>query len=208
MITRKKKKYKKLKKAAAKKALRKEIINSILGIVFLVALISFLGFKVLSGGFEEDEINVLTAGYLTFNYTESNTNVISLVSAMPISDEEGIKSNQKEDYFEFEISNSSKESVKYEIMLEPLINNFNGKFLKLYLTDENNEALKRFDKTIPTWNEFNASNTLGSAIIYDGYLGANETKDFRLRVWISEDYVVSDKADSFSFRINIRDINE
>ena len=109
-----------------KNELLKEIIFSLLGIVILVFAVSFLGFKIFSGSFKHDKINTLTAGYLSFNYVESDSNVIKLISAMPISDNEGKKSNKKEDYFEFKISNNSKESISYEILLEPLVKDLDG----------------------------------------------------------------------------------
>ncbi len=191
-----------------KKKLREEIIRLIISILCLVFIISLLGFKVLSGSFKKDKVNVLTAGYLSFNYKESDDNVIKLVSAMPISDDVGKKSNKKTDYFEFKITNKAKKRVKYEILLEPLSNNFNGDFLKIYLTDDKDIALRGFTEEIPVWSKFNDTSLLGSAIIYYGYLNGKESRTFRLRTWISEDYVVSDEASSFSFRINIRDIDE
>lgn len=191
-----------------KKQLKQEIIKLIFSILCLVFIISLLGFKVFSGSFKQDKINVLTSGYLTFNYKESDDNVIKLVSAMPISDEEGKKSNKKTDYFEFKITNKAKIRVKYEILLEPLANDFDGKYLKIYLTNNQDKALKGFDSDVPVWSKFNSTSLLGSAIIYSGYLSTKESETFRLRTWISEDYVVTDKASSFSFRINIRDIDE
>lgn len=191
-----------------KKQLKKEIIRLTCSILCLAFIISLLGFKVLSGSFKKDKVNVLTAGYLSFNYKESDDNVIKLVSAMPISDDIGRKSNNKTDYFEFKITNKAKKKVKYEILLEPLSNNFDGDFLKVYLTDDNDTALKGFTDNVPVWSKFNDTSLLGSAIIYHGYLNGKESKTFRLRTWISENYVVSDKAGSFSFRINIRDIDE
>ena len=191
-----------------KKQLKKEIIRLTCSILCLAFIISLLGFKVLSGSFKKDKVNVLTAGYLSFNYKESDDNVIKLVSAMPISDDVGKKSNKKTDYFEFKITNKAKKRVKYEILLEPLSNNFNGNFLKIYLTDDKDIALRGFTEEVPVWSKFNDTNLLGSAIIYYGYLNGKESRTFRLRTWISEDYVVSDEASSFSFRINIRDIDE
>ncbi len=196
------------RKYMIKKKLREEIIRLIISILCLVFVISLLGFKVLSGSFKKDKVNVLTAGYLSFNYKESDDNVIKLVSAMPIGDEVGKKSNKKTDYFEFKITNKAKKTVKYEILLEPLSNDFDGDFLKIYLTDDKDIALRGFTEGVPVWSKFNNTNLLGSAIIYSGYLNGKESRTFRLRTWISEDYVVSDKASSFSFRINIRDIDE
>lgn len=196
------------RKYMIKKKLREEIIRLIISILCLVFVISLLGFKVLSGSFKKDKVNVLTAGYLSFNYKESDDNVIKLVSAMPIGDDVGKKSNKKTDYFEFKITNKAKKRVKYEILLEPLSNNFDGDFLKIYLTDDKDIALRGFTESVPVWSKFNNTNLLGSAIIYYGYLNGKESRTFRLRTWISEDYVVSDKASSFSFRINIRDIDE
>lgn len=190
-----------------KKDLLKEIIFSIVGILLLVFAVSFFGFKILSGSFKQDKINTLTAGYLSFNYVESDSNVIKLISAMPISDEEGKKANKKEDYFEFKISNNSKNSINYEILLEPLVKDLDGEYLKIYLTDDNNKPLAGFSGEVPVWKKFDNSSIQGGKNIYQGVLNGRKDVTLRLRVWISEDYVVTDKSESFSFRINVRDID-
>ena len=187
--------------------LLKEIIFSIVGILILVFAVSFFGFKIFSGSFKHDKINTLTAGYLSFNYVESDSNVIKLISAMPISDEVGKKSNKKEDYFEFKISNNSKQSINYEILLEPLVKDLDGDYLKIYLTDDNNKPLNGFKDEVPVWKKFDNSSIQGGKNIYQGVLNGRKDITLRLRVWISEEYVVTDKAESFSFRINIRDID-
>lgn len=189
------------------KELKKEIITSIIWIAFLLILITFMSVKVYNENFEKDRINTLTSGYLSFNYTESDTNVINLVSAMPIKDSVGKKSNKKEDYFEFSISNSNDHSISYEIIVEPLVNKLKGEYLKLYLTDDENKPMDGFKEKVPTWSEFKDAGLEGTKIIYRGHLDGKATKTFRLRVWISEDFVVSDKAESFSFKINIKDID-
>lgn len=190
-----------------RKEVLKEIISSIVGILFLVFAVSFLGFKIFSGSFNHDKINTLTAGYLSFNYVESDSNVIKLISAMPISDTEGKKSNKKEDYFEFKISNNSKETINYEILLEPLVKDLDGDYLKIYLTDDSNKPLPGFKEEVPVWKTFDNSSIQGGKNIYQGTLNGRKDVTLRLRVWISEDYVVTDKAQSFSFRINVRDID-
>ena len=82
-----------------------------------------------------------------------------------------------------------------------------GEYLKIYLTDDRNKPLAGFKDEVPVWKKFDNSSIQGGKNIYQGVLNGRKDVTLRLRVWISEDYVVTDKAESFSFRINVRDID-
>ena len=90
-----------------KKELVKEIISSLIVILVLIFAVSFLGFKIFSGSFKHDKINTLTAGYLSFNYVESDSNVIKLISAMPITDESGKALTGNANVFDFRITSKT-----------------------------------------------------------------------------------------------------
>ena len=80
-----------------KKNYTKEIITSILGVLILLVLIFGTSYAVtVSDG--EDKINTLTLGYLSFNFTEDNNNVIKMDDITPVSDSVGIKNSK---YYEF-----------------------------------------------------------------------------------------------------------
>ena len=69
----------------------KEIITSILGVLILLVLIFGTSYAV-SVKESDVKINTLTMGYLSFNFTEGNSNTIDVVNALGISDNEGINS--------------------------------------------------------------------------------------------------------------------
>ena len=76
-----------------KKNYTKEIITSILGVLILLVLIFGTSYAVtVSDG--EDKINTLTLGYLSFNFTEDNNNVIKMDDITPVSDSVGIKNSK------------------------------------------------------------------------------------------------------------------
>ena len=75
-----------------KKNYTKEIITSILGVLILLVLIFGTSYAVtVSDG--EDKINTLTLGYLSFNFTEDNNNVIKMDNITPVSDSVGVKNS-------------------------------------------------------------------------------------------------------------------
>ena len=131
----------------------KEIITSILGVLILLVLIFGTSYAV-SVKESDVKINTLTMGYLSFNFTEGNSNTIDVVNALGISDNEGINSSN---YYEFSVSNDYDKSINYEILLEPIINELDGKYIKFYLTDDENKVIKNFENRPLTLNELNDS---------------------------------------------------
>lgn len=183
-----------------KKNYIKEIITSILGVLILLVLILGTSYAVtVSDG--EDKINTLTLGYLSFNFTEDNNNVIKMDNISPISDSTGIKNNK---YYEFRVSNDYDKNINYEVLLEPIINDIDGKYIKLYLTDENDREIKGFEKGAITFSSLIDSKLDGNKVLNSGVLEAKTNKTYRLRVWVSDSYVESLGNLSISFKVDVK----
>lgn len=176
----------------------KEIITSILGVLILLVLIFGTSYAV-SVKESDVKINTLTMGYLSFNFTEGNSNTIDVVNALKISDKEGINSSN---YYEFSISNDYDKSINYEILLEPIINELDGKYIKLYLTDEQNRPIENLDSVL-TLSELNDSELDSNKILYKEELKAKTSKKFRLRIWLSDEYKTNNNV-SFSVKVDVK----
>ena len=187
-----------------KKNYTKDILLSFIGLAALVVLVFGVSYAVWSNSITGTKINTLTSGYLSFNYTESDNNVINIDNALPVSDEVGKKISNSNEYFLFTVSNNFEESINYEILLEPLVNNLDNKYVKIYLTDKNDVPLKGYDKTVPTADQFQ-TNSFGMISIYNGILkDKDDSQTFKLRIWISDSYVVDQNSSMFSFKVNVR----
>ena len=179
-----------------------DILFSFIGLATLVVLVFGVSYAVWSNSITGTKINTLTSGYLSFNYTENDSSVINIDKALPISDEVGKKISNSNEYFLFTVSNNFGESINYEILLEPLVNNLDNKYIKIYLTDKNDVPLKGYDKIVPTVDQFQV-NSSGMISIYNGVLkDKNDSQTFKLRIWISDSYVVDQNSSMFSFKVN------
>ena len=187
-----------------KKNYTRDILFSFIGLATLVVLVFGVSYAVWSNSITGTKINTLTSGYLSFNYTESDSSVINIDKALPVSDEVGKKISNSNEYFLFTVSNNFEESINYEILLEPLVNNLDNKYIKIYLTDKNDVPLEGYDKTVPTVDQFQV-NSSGMISIYNGVLkDKNDSQTFKLRIWISDSYVVDQNSSMFSFKVNVR----
>lgn len=178
----------------------KEIITSILGVLILLVLIFGTSYAVtVSDG--EDKINTLTLGYLSFNFTEDNNNMIKMDNISPISDNVGIKNSK---YYEFKVSNDYDKDINYEVLLEPIINDIDGKYIKLYLTDENDKVVKEFENGAITFSNLSDSKLDGNKVLYSGVLKAKTNKTYRLRVWVSDSYDADLENLGISFKVDVK----
>lgn len=192
-----------MEKKANKNYIR-ELITSVLGVFIVVVLIFGTSYAVKVVDSSE-KINTLTMGYLSFNFTEGNNNTINVVSSKPMSDSLGKSISDKDKYYEFSVSNDYDKDINYEILLEPIINTLDGKYIKFYLTDEANKPLFGFDKEVPVFSQFEDSDLDGNKVLYKNTLKAKTDNKFILRVWVSDRYKVNEKDDlSFSFKVDVK----
>ena len=141
------------------------------------------------------------------------SDIISISNKLPISDDlgkniTGINENVH-GYVEFSVKNITYDTVNYEVYLTPQI--FSGKkikdnYIKFYLTDQNNVPLSGFDKNlIPSYYDFfSLVDNASSKLLYSGSLDEQSEKNFKLRVWLSDTYAISDYVEKFSVDVNVR----
>ena len=175
---------------------RKDLVNFIFGLFTVIILIIVI---YNSGNLlkVETELNPVTLGYLTFNFTESDSNVIKLVDIKPTGDSFALKSN---DFFKFKVSNNFKQDLDYSVLLEPIVNDIDGEYIKIYFND--NEEIDK--SKITTLN--NLKDLDGNKVLYTGKLTNKSSKDFTLKIWLSKEYK-TDSTKTLSFKINIKKID-
>lgn len=113
-------------------------------------------------------------------------------------------------YLEFSVKNNSNSSNEYEIYItkDSLENELDGHFIKFYLTDNSDIPYGEFKKNkLPTYGDLLVpSDKPASRVIYTGVINANEELNFKLRVWLSDSYIISNNEYSFSFNVDVRAI--
>ena len=182
-------------------------------IVFLVIVILLL--LVCSAGIvlllkkDVPKVNEKDVSYV------ADSNTIIVKSIISVSEEFGKKINEENGgafgYLHFDVVNNSDEERNYQIYVTKLNTNpkeINSNYVTMYLTDNNNKALNGFTgNQLPSFNNLTyLENKPDSRELYTGTIKGNSKKSFIIRVWLAENYVVSEEDFSFSFEINARAI--
>ena len=163
----------------------------------IIIIVSILTFIVMIGGisysyfvYNKDIGDItLNTGDISIDLSGINGNR-TLTNVIPMGDNDGKTSS---DYFDFTVNAIvDTERIYYEVYLMPKDNNtLDTSYLKTYLTNQNNVEIKG----VTTYNDLGNSEVENGKALYKGINEVNqngesktETKDFRLRLWIDEDY--------------------
>lgn len=127
---------------------------------------------------------------ISFNYSMNDKQIIEISNPKVLSDFRG-KHLLKNNYFDFEIEVPSHfdldKKMYYEIVLSVLNENIDSRYIKVYLTDQDNKAIDGFSEAVPLLSVFPESDN--GKIIYTGSFGNDDMNDkYRLRIWISDNY--------------------
>ena len=156
---------------------------SLLVFILGVFLIVTGSYAIYRGTYAGENDNKIVTDSASLEFLESNTNVINIPNAIPMSDEEG---KTQSDAFDFAVTSktSKNENISYSIVLEKLQDDqgrvqLSDKEVKVYLTDfDGNELLLS-----------NVSDISKDYVLYTKTNNHNSTnkeiKDkYKLRVWI------------------------
>lgn len=187
----------------------KRKIVSIILLVFLILVVIGVTYSVFIYGKEGINNNTLSTSSIIFTYDET-TNGIALENAMPIEDEIGKKMDKNEDfsgYFDFNVgyNTSANRAVNYEIYATPIFteNQLDSKYVKIYLTDQNDVPIYNDDK-VKVFSELEDSSVDNkSKKIFYGSFTKSESKKFRIRLWVSKDYPIDNISRNFKIKINV-----
>ncbi|MBR6136706.1 MAG: hypothetical protein IKQ06_00965 [Bacilli bacterium] len=144
----------------------------------------------------------------------SDANSIVINNIISVSDQFGKSITESNNgdfgYLEFEVVNNTNEIRNYQIFITRLFSDYkeiNPSYVSFYLTDDNNKVMKGFDTNkCPSYEDFNfIDNKADSKLIYKDSLKGNERKKYKLRVWLTENYVVDHSIEEqFAFNIGAR----
>lgn len=145
----------------------------------------------------------------------SDNDIVQLTNKLPVSDDigknytgSGVEKGIIE-YKSFTITNPNERKVSYEIYLTKLenkIEDLRTGYIKLYLTDGKNKPVEGFETNkISTYYELpSLSDKITSRLLYSGSLVSGGSKEFILRSWVSDTYILSNKEEDFRYDIGVR----
>ena len=185
-------------------------IGLVLILVLMIVGISYAAFKFTGLG---NKPNTITTGAITMEYTET-TNIISMTGALPTTDATGKVRLTAGEYFDFTIKSSIKgnTNINWEIAAEDITassaKKMDGKNIKLYLTKLDSAGAETQVMAPKVYSATTSANTKtgrpsGVMSLAKGTMGASETTNYRLRMYVDEDYNPQGDGGSLSFSVKI-----
>ena len=185
-----------------------DILKKTIDIKFVFLLIFSISFLILFFG-------------ILYFYKLGDSNQIKLTSAtncfienrVPISDSVALSidineldnSAVSETQIQLESFSDINDTFEYELILieKNTDMRINGNFVKICLFDEEGNILNYISNSeIPTYSDLKISSTFAFARrVYVGKIKGNEIKNFRLRIWLADDYFVGSDLRSFEVKV-------
>ena len=184
-------------------------IGLVLTLVLMIVGISYAAFKFVGLG---NKPNTITTGAITMEYEES-TNTISMTGALPTTDATGKVRLTEGEYFDFTIKSSIKgnANINWEIAAEDITpssaKKMDGKNIKFYLTKltGNKEEEVMAPKVYSATTSANTKTGRPSGVmsLATGTMSTSETTNYRLRMYVDEDYNPQGDGGDLSFSVKI-----
>ena len=184
-------------------------IGLVLILVLMIVGISYAAFKFTGLG---NKPNTITTGAITMEYTES-TNTISMTGALPTTDATGKVRLTEGEYFDFTIKSNiqGNANINWEIAAEDITasaKKMAGKNIKLYLTKLDSTGAETQVMAPKVYRASTSSNTKtgrpsGVMSLATGTMSASETTNYRLRMYVDEDYNPQGDGGGLSFSVKI-----
>ena len=184
-------------------------IGLVLILVLMIVGISYAAFKFVGAG---KKLNTITTGAITMEYTES-INTISMTGALPTTDATGKVRLTAGEYFDFTIKSNiqGNANINWEIAAEDITasaKKMNGKNIKLYLTKLDSTGAETQVMAPKVYNASTSANTKtgrpsGVMSLATGTMSASETTNYRLRMYVDEEYNPQGDGGGLSFSVKI-----
>ena len=185
-------------------------IGLVLILVLMIVGISYAAFKFVGLG---NKPNTITTGAITMEYEES-TNTISMTGALPTTDATGKVRLTAGEYFDFTIKSNiqGNTNINWEIAAEDITpssaKKMAGKNIKLYLTKLDSTGVEKQVMAPKVYNASTSANTKtgrpsGVMSLATGTMSTSETTNYRLRMYVDEDYNPQGDGGGLSFSVKI-----
>ena len=186
----------------------KKQLGIALGFIILLSCLIF-GFLYF---LDSDDDNIDNKSILSVEF-KNNKNNVELQSILPMKDVVGkeLTGNSAKDgiqgYLEFTVSSTSKKKVNYSIIVKSkeVKKEIDSNYIKVYLTDLDDKPYKGFESnSVPSYNSLKVDvNSPSNKILLSDSIKNNESKSYKLRVWLSNSYVINSSVESFDFDVEV-----
>ena len=168
-------------------------------LIVIICLLLILSFRHRDNGVDKECIDI-----------KSNSTSLVINKPIPLDDEvskqilsNGNNMDDSSIYLDFEIN--SKKRCHYKLLIDRIrdANSLKDEHVKILLLDgEKNKIIKKYDGasylTLDQLDKYS-----NSYVVHEGYLSKNKTKRFKLLMWTSDKYVVSEKKKYFNGELSV-----
>ena len=195
----------------------KQILLSVLGVAILVVAVVGVSFAAFSYSKTGEKVNTITTGSIVMSYNET-TNGINLVDALPISDAQGMALSGNtaghEEYFDFNVSATitGSTTINYVITAtKEADSDIPDTGVKVYLTSMDADADSQIlaPTLVSDLEQTDGTDTTKTGApadqykLYEDTFAASNTRAYRLRMWIDQNYSSLGTSGTYKLRVNV-----
>lgn len=182
------------------------IITAIIVLIIAVIGVSYAAIFYSKIG---DEVNNVSTGTIVMSYTE-NTNGIYLTNASPMSDEVGRTLTDENLYFDFTVNATMSGNANVDYVISASKDSYStleDSAVKVYLTSLNgsNETVVLAPTKVSSLRSTNDISYVpnNQYVILESNFTKSESRNYRLRMWLSDDYVLPSISQTYMMRVNV-----
>lgn len=171
----------------------KKVLLSVLGVAILVVAVIGISFAAYTTTFDSATANSISTGTIMVSYTEP-TNAISILDAMPLSEEDGKSLSGTNNTFDFTVSTQATNAltIPYTISLTKDANNtLLDSQVQVHLTKDGTEVVAPVRVSALAAHSRDNSVTLYSTNdVFTATGQEAKTTNYVLRMWVAKDVTV------------------
>ena len=191
----------------------KQVLLSVLGVAILVVAVVGVSFAAFTFSQTGEVVNQITTGTINMSYSEP-VNGITLTNAMPMNDATGMALAEDNEHFDFSvgatINGSGTTTINYVItaVTEPG-STLTDDYVKVYLTNMGGDADTQIlaPTVVSSLEQTTASDVSGAPegqyVLQRGTFDATGTNQYRLRMWVADNYAVTGSSETYTLRVNV-----
>ena len=186
----------------------KQVLVSILGVAILIVAVVGISFAAFSYSKTGTVANTITTGTITMSYSEP-TNGINLTDALPISDTAGKALTGTNNVFDFTVATTVKGTATISYAITAVKGDgctVADAGVKVYLTDQEDAEILAPTKVtaLTTTTADNAAGApTGQYVLKTGTYSATKTEEYRLRMWVADDYTAPSTQQKYVLKVNV-----
>ena len=175
-----------------------KIILIVISILLIGSIIIGTSYSMWVKTAVQKEKNIVNSSCFDIEFTESSS--INLASAIPISDEAGLKKKP----YTFTLKNTCNMNSKVTIALDVLsTSTMSSSAIKTSLTKSNKSGTPTLLTSLDKKAEVDISGAKEAYILGTDIIGANKSKSYSLYLWMDEAVTIAEASKSFSSKVVI-----